>query len=81
MLLLIFFPNLSKNCFKLLNGLIAQWLNEMCDGSGFEPLFRPETKHHFLKNLLPFCYRFSSLAGCKGIDLLPNRKIVFKIFS
>jgi hypothetical protein len=73
MLLLIFFPNTFKDLRPSgfpVNSAMLMDLNHFLG---------PYTLASFLKNLTAFCCLLSSLAGCKGITLFPNRKIVFEI--
>ena len=81
MLLLFVFPNLSKNFFKLLNGLIAQWLNEVADAVELNHICGLDRYTFIVIILRTFRYFFlipSFLTECKGRGLILNHKIVFK---
>ena len=81
MLLLFVFPNLSKNCLKLLNGLIAQWLNESADVVELNHI-RGLDRYTFtviiLRTFRYFFFTLSFLTECKGRGLKPHNKIVFE---
>jgi len=61
MLLLIFFPNLSKNLSQFDNSTISQPGNEICDISGLEPHAQPGCYIFTVTILRTFRYRFFTL--------------------